>query len=210
LLGFPLLILGFTILLLLEAILLRRLIPGIKALRDSIIMNITTIVLGGILTFVFYDPIDSFLYEQSEFGVFFFLILTALVLSIFVESGILKVIEAKSSFTQIVGAATIANLASYAVLGITFGLFYWGYDLADDYESVGYLLLFGVPIALFALFIRLWRVNSAATPLMEIPKDTESEPISSEGYGKAPPDSEQTSASDPDRQEDSPPRPPKP
>jgi hypothetical protein len=149
LLSIPVLLLSFAIIILLEAILLRRLFPGINAFRDSVIMNITTYVLGAIFTFVFYDPLDSFLYDLSEWGMF--------------ESGTLKLLETKMPFPQILRAATIINLASQAMLGITIGLFLWGYELADYYENAGFILLCGLPIALIALIIRLMKENSAAT-----------------------------------------------
>ena len=163
LLSFPVLLLSFTFIIFLEAILLRRLIPDIKASRDSAIMNITTWALIAILTITFFDLLDSFLYDFSELGVFLFPYFTALVLSIFFESGMLKLLETKTSFSQILHAVSITNLASFVMLGLSIGLFFEGYEFVDEYENVGYILLCGLPIALFAILLKLIRANFSAT-----------------------------------------------
>jgi hypothetical protein len=157
-------ILFLPIIILLEATLLRRLIPGTSAVRNSLILNISTGVLGALFALVLSAPL-SFLDDSLEEGeLLLVLFLITLALTLLIEGGVLKLLETKISISHCMRTSTIINLASYAALGLAVGLVFWGYDSADRRGDAGFLLCL-VPIAGAAAIVILIFENFLSSSL---------------------------------------------
>lgn len=98
----------FVVAWLVEALLLRRTLPGAHAFRDSFVMNLITTVLGVPLVVIV---------SVSRLP-FWAILLVDWLLTIAIEAAILRLLERGSAFRQTLRASAILNTASYALLTI--------------------------------------------------------------------------------------------
>jgi hypothetical protein len=150
------------IIILLEATLLRRMIPGTRAFRNAIVMNITTFLMGAGVGLLLEEPINfiaDILPEWSWIPAVLLAILVGMGLTVLLEGGILKLLEPNFPPSRIWRTALVVNIASYLVLGVSAGLVALGYNYQDSRGGgIGIVYLLtqcGVPLACAALFIGL-------------------------------------------------------
>lgn len=139
-------VLMVPIVILLEATLLRRMLPGTKAIRNAVILNLSTFILGGIIAGIFSGTLTELNDSIHEINPLLISFLLTLVLSILGEGGVLKLLESKISLWHTMRTSSIINLASYTAYGLAVGLLLWGYESADKSQDPGYLLCI-VPLA---------------------------------------------------------------
>jgi len=98
-----------------EAIVLRRMLPGGRALRDSVLINLASTILGIPLTVLWVNlPL-----EQS--GGWTYAVLAALwALTVGIELLVLRWLERAPSWRKLAGALALANLVSYLLLAAVF------------------------------------------------------------------------------------------
>ena len=95
----------------LEAIVYRRMLPDAKAVRDSAIANIASTLLG--IPFLWFGI--GQLSDLADLFWFGFLVVTW-ALSVAVEAGILRLLERSIDWRKIVAASATANVLSYLLL----------------------------------------------------------------------------------------------
>jgi hypothetical protein len=164
------------IIILLEATLLRRQLPGTKAFRDAIVMNITTFVMGAGIGLLLEEPINflaDILPEWSWVPAVILAILAAMGLTVLLEGGILKFLEPNFPSSRIWKTSLVVNIASYAVLGVSVGLVAGGYAYQDSRGGgIGIVYLLTqccVPLACAALLVGLLFQNFSSAQLKRKP-----------------------------------------
>ena len=95
----------------LEGLVFRRTLPGARAWRDSLIVNIASSILGVPIAWYAVEP----LLDLDDWLIYPFLVITW-GLSVAVERGILKLLERHLAWRKIFVASAVANLLSYVLM----------------------------------------------------------------------------------------------
>ena len=95
----------------LEGIVFRKMLPGARAWRDSLIANIASSLLGIPIAWYVMEP-----FSRPGEGWFYAFLVTTWGLSVAVEGGILKLLERPLGWRKILGASAVANVLSYGLM----------------------------------------------------------------------------------------------
>lgn len=95
----------------LEGFVFRRMLPGARAWRDSLIANVASSLLGIPIAWYVVEPLS----HPGEEWVYVFVVATW-GLSVAVEGGILKLLERQLGWRKILSASVGANVLSYGLM----------------------------------------------------------------------------------------------
>lgn len=95
----------------LEGLVFRRTLPGARAWRDSLIVNIASSILGVPIAWYAVEALS----DLDDWMIYPFMVISW-GLSVAVEGGILKLLERHLAWRKIIVASAVANLLSYVLM----------------------------------------------------------------------------------------------
>jgi hypothetical protein len=173
----------FPIIILLEASLLRRLLPGIRAFLFSFVINTITFLLGAgaaaftafLLDELRFEPLQRLYYGVPDEALAILVVFGTFGLTVLIEGGILKILASEVPFTRVLRASVIINIASYVLLGVAAGVVALGYNY-QDLSGGGFIGLVyivtqcGVPLISIVILVGLVIENLISAQVLKKPK----------------------------------------